>query len=133
MIYTSIHLHEKSGVSVCASANFPSLNLGTDDWWDKPQPPGLYRCVCTVPGNLLNESRYSVSVFIATNMARHDVVLHHAISFRTHDHNPRREYRGTLVGVVRPLLDWKTEYLQSPEDELAQSSALSSSSGRVVH
>jgi lipopolysaccharide transport system ATP-binding protein len=131
-IYTSIHLHDKSGVAVCASANFPTLNLGSDEWWDKPQPAGLYRSVCTVPGHLLNESRYSVSIFIATNMVRHDVVLHHAISFQTYDRNPRREYRGTLAGVVRPRFDWHTEYLQEAGDEQAQRSALTDFSGRMV-
>jgi lipopolysaccharide transport system ATP-binding protein len=131
-IYTSIHLHEKSGVGVFASANFPSLNLGRDDWYDKPQPVGLYRSVCTVPANLLNESRYSVSIFIVANMARHEVVLHHAISFQAHDDYPRREYRGTLMGVVRPMLDWKTEYLLEPCGGASPQSALTSSSGCVV-
>jgi lipopolysaccharide transport system ATP-binding protein len=131
-IYTSIHLHDQSGVAVCASANFPTLNLGTDEWWDKPQPAGLYRSVCTVPGHLLNESRYSVSIFIVTNMARHDVVLHQAISFQTYDRNPHREYRGTLAGVVRPLFDWKTEHLHDAGDQQTQRSALTGSSARVV-
>jgi lipopolysaccharide transport system ATP-binding protein len=131
-IYTSIHLHEKSGVGVFASANFPSLNLGRDDWYDKPQPAGLYRSVCTVPANLLNESRYFISIFIVANMARHEVVLQHALSFQTHDDHPRREYRGTLMGVVRPMLDWKTEYVLEPYGGASPRSALTSSSGCVV-
>jgi len=110
-IYTSIHLHEKSGVGVLASANLPSFNLGVDGWQGKPQAPGLYRSVCTIPPNLLNESRYSVSVFIVANMERHEVVAHHVIAFHTYDGNPEREYHGTVMGVVRPRLDWKTEFL----------------------
>ena len=110
-IYTSIHLHEKSGVAVLSSANLPSLNLGVDGWHGKPQPAGLYRSVCTIPPNLLNETRYSVSVFIVANMERHEVVAHHVITFQTYDGNPHREYNGIVMGVVRPRLDWRTEFL----------------------
>jgi len=110
-IYTSIHLHEKSGVGVLSSANLPSLNLGVDGWHGKPQPAGLYRSVCTIPPNLLNESRYSVSIFIVANMAQHEVIANHVIAFHTYDGNPEREYHGTVMGVVRPRLDWQTEFL----------------------
>ena len=135
-IYTSIHLHDKSGVGVLASANFPSLNLGEDAWHGKPQPAGLYRTVCTLPAHLLNETRYSVSVFIVTNMARHEVVAHHVLDFDACDDNPRREYRGTLMGVVRPRLDWTSEYLDEAcgDGAMAQAAqpALTSASGRVL-
>jgi lipopolysaccharide transport system ATP-binding protein len=110
-IHTSIHLHEKSGVGVFASANLPSLNLGTDDWYGKPQPIGLYRTSCTLPAHLLNETRYSVSVFIVKDMARHEVISHHVVGFDAYDDDPHREYQGTLMGVVRPRLDWTSEYL----------------------
>jgi lipopolysaccharide transport system ATP-binding protein len=110
-IYTSIHLHEKSGVGVLASANLPSFNLGADDWHGKPQPVGLYRNVCTLPAHLLNETRYSVSIFIVANMARNELVSHNVIGFQTYDENPLREYHGTVMGVVRPRLHWQTELL----------------------
>lgn len=113
-IYTSIHLHEKTGIGVLASANFPSLNLGADDWHGKPQPAGLYRSVCTIPANLLNETRYSVSIFIVANMARHEVIANHIIGFQTYDGNSEREYQGTVMGVVRPRLEWQTELLDDP-------------------
>jgi len=113
-IYTSIHLHEKSGVGVLSSANLPSLNLGADDWHGRPQPAGLYRSVCTLPAHLLNETRYSVSIFIVANMAQHELVSHNVISFQAYDENPLREYDGTVMGVIRPRLDWKTELLEEP-------------------
>jgi len=110
-IYTSIHLHEKSGVGVLSSANLPSLSLGVDGWHGRAQPAGVYRSVCTIPANLLNESRYSVSIFIVTNMARHEVVARGVISFHTFDGNPERDFHGIVMGVVRPRLDWQTEFL----------------------
>ena len=116
-IYTSIHLHEKSGVGVLSSANLPSLNLRADHWYGKPQPVGLYRSVCTLPAHLLNESRYSVSIFIVANMQRHELVAHHVIGFQTFDENPAREYHGVVMGVVRPRLEWHTEFLREPHDD----------------
>jgi len=112
-IYTSIHLTERSGVNVLSSANLPSLNLGTDDWQGKSQPPGLYRSTCTVPADLLNEKGYSISVFIVTNMAQTDVVAHNVLAFEGYDADPAREYHGVLMGVVRPKLAWRTEWLGS--------------------
>ena len=121
-IYTSIHLHEKSGVGVLSSANLPSLNLGTDAWQGRPQPAGLYRSSCTLPAELLNESRYSISVFIVANMARHEVVAHDVMAFGAYDET-LREYHGTLMGVVRPRLAWSTELLQEERDSMAASRA----------
>jgi lipopolysaccharide transport system ATP-binding protein len=97
---------------VLSSANLPSFNLGADDWYDKPQPVGLYRSVCTLPANFLNESRYSISIFIVTNMEQVEVIAHNAIGFEAFDENPQREYQGTVMGVIRPHLAWQTEFLQ---------------------
>jgi lipopolysaccharide transport system ATP-binding protein len=132
-IYVSMHLYEESGVGVLASANLPSLNLGTDAWYGRPQPAGLFRAVCTLPGHLLNESRYSVSVFIVADMARHEVIAHHVLGFQACDDNPLREYHGKVMGVVRPRLDWTSEYLdEACEGEAAAASALTRAAGRVL-
>jgi lipopolysaccharide transport system ATP-binding protein len=121
-IYTSIHLNEKSGVGVLSSANLPSLNLGTDAWHGKPQPAGLYRSICTIPAELLNESRYSISVFIVANMARHEVVAHDVMAFDAYDTTPR-EFHGTVMGVVRPRLAWSTELVHGERISIAASRA----------
>jgi lipopolysaccharide transport system ATP-binding protein len=110
-IYTSIHLLEQSGVGVLATANLPSFNLGTDAWYGKPQPAGLFRSTCTLPAELLNESRYSISLNIVGDMARVEVVAHNVLSFDGYDADPSREYDGVVMGVIRPRLAWQTELL----------------------
>jgi lipopolysaccharide transport system ATP-binding protein len=110
-IYTSIHLLEQSGVGVLATANLPSFNLGTDAWHGKPQPAGLFRSTCTLPAELLNENRYSISVDIVSNMERTEVAVHNVLSFEGYDADPRREYNGVVMGVIRPRLAWQTELL----------------------
>lgn len=109
---TAVHLLDKMGVTVLATWNAHSANLITDDWYGKPHPVGLYRTVCTLPGNFLNEGTYAISVFILTDAINIEVSAHEIISFTVHDTGAmRKEYSGPWIGVVRPRLAWQTTYL----------------------
>jgi lipopolysaccharide transport system ATP-binding protein len=110
-VYTSIYLMEESGVGVLSTANLPSFNLGADAWHGRPQPAGVYRSLCTIPGHLLNHSRYTVSVYVVTEESRLDVAVHNAISFQVYD-GEGGELQGAVMGVIRPRLDWDTELVQ---------------------
>jgi len=113
LIHTSIHLLDKMGYGVLASANMHSANLIRDEWFSKPHPVGLYRTVCTLPGNLLNEGRYSINAIVLTDIMDIEVFAAEAISFTVHDSGAmRKEYGGGWLGVVRPKLAWRTEYLE---------------------
>jgi lipopolysaccharide transport system ATP-binding protein len=107
-IHTLIQLLEESGVGVLSSASIPSFNSDTDVWHDRPRPPGLYRSRCTLPANLLNEHRYFVSVFIVVDKVQIAVAAHNVIGFQAYDD----EFRGAVIGVVRPRLAWQTERLR---------------------
>ena len=110
-IHTSIHLLDKMGVGVLASANFPSANLIKDEWYGKPHPVGLYRTICTLPGNFLNEGLYSINAIVLTDGTNTDVYEREVISFTVHESGAmRKEYGGGWLGVVRPRLAWQTEY-----------------------
>jgi lipopolysaccharide transport system ATP-binding protein len=109
---TAVHLLDKMGVTVLATWNAHSANLVIDDWYDKPHPVGLYRSVCTLPANFLNEGMYAVSVFILTDVTNIEASAHEIVSFTVHDTGAmRKEYSGVWIGVVRPRLAWQTEYL----------------------
>jgi len=60
-----------------------------------------------VPANLLNAHRYFVSVFIVVNPSHVPVASHNVIAFEAYD----REFRGLVMGVVRPSLAWQTDRL----------------------
>jgi lipopolysaccharide transport system ATP-binding protein len=107
-IHTLIQLLEESGVGVLSSASTPFFNSDVDDWHGKPRPAGLYRSSCTLPAHLLNEHRYFVNVFIMVDDAQVAVAAHNAIAFQAHDD----EFHGSLMGVVRPRLAWRTERLR---------------------
>lgn len=109
---TSIHLYDSMGVGVLASANMPSATLVKDDWFDQPHPVGLYRAICTLPGNFLNEGRYSINAIVLTDVTHLEAVANDAVSFTVHDTGAmRQEYGGAWLGVVRPKLDWRTQQL----------------------
>jgi lipopolysaccharide transport system ATP-binding protein len=110
-IQTSIHLSEHTGVGVLSSVNLPSLTLGDDPWYGRPQPVGVYRTVCTLPANILNVKGYVISVFIVANDGPSDVASQNAIAFHGYDDDPQREYHGVTMGVIRPKLAWKTAML----------------------
>jgi len=109
--HTSIHLVDKMGVVVLASANLPSANLINDEWFGKPHPVGLYRTACTLPGNFLNEGLYSITAMVLADIISIEILEREAISFTVYDTGAmRKEFGGFWAGVVRPRLSWQTEY-----------------------
>jgi lipopolysaccharide transport system ATP-binding protein len=111
---TSIHVLDRMGTCVLASANMHSANLGVDQWFGKAHPIGLYRTVCKLPGNFLNEGMYSINAFVLSEVVNIEVRVDEVISFTVHDTGEmRKEYSGGWIGVVRPKLAWQTELLTS--------------------
>jgi lipopolysaccharide transport system ATP-binding protein len=100
---------------VLATANMASVCLGQDEWAGRPYPAGLFRAVCRIPPNLLNEGRYSVTALVMTDNQTVQVQVNDVIAFTVHETGEmRREFTGRWIGVVRPRLEWRTEY-RSPE------------------
>ena len=115
LLNASFHLLDKMGTEVLATANLPSANLGHDDWFGKPFPGGLFRSVCTMPGNFLNEGAYSLRVAICSGISTIELLTEEILGFQVHDTGSmRKEYGGGWIGVVRPKLAWQTEQLESP-------------------
>jgi lipopolysaccharide transport system ATP-binding protein len=113
-ISVSMHLLEKMGIEVLASANFHSANLVRDNWFGKPYPTGLFRTTCMLPGNFLNESSYRINIILLTDVTNVELIEKDAVSFTTHDTGAmRQEYTGGWLGVVRPKLAWQTQLLNT--------------------
>jgi lipopolysaccharide transport system ATP-binding protein len=90
-----------------------SLSNREPNWHGRAFPIGTFRSTCHIPGNLLPEGRFDVSVLVwADNYTishREDCV----VEFEVHDSlETRADYFGGWSGVVRPLLDWTTECLE---------------------
>ncbi|MBA3514945.1 MAG: ABC transporter ATP-binding protein [Pyrinomonadaceae bacterium] len=110
----SIHLLDKMGNGVLASANIGSANLIKDEWFGRPHPVGLFRTTCKLPGNFLNEGRYSINAIVLTDVTNVEVFATEAVSFNVHETGAmRKEYGGSWLGVVRPKLAWQTKHLHA--------------------
>ena len=89
------------------------FNTGPVDeprWNGKPFETGLYRSVCYIPGNLLNDGMYRITLLIVR--AQSVIIYRHEeiITFEVHeDAATRNGWLGKWPGALRPNLEWTTE------------------------
>ena len=84
-------------------------------WRKRPRPAGRYISQVTVPGNLLAEGIHYVDSHLLTISPRNLVFSEiGAVSFNVVDNleggSARGDFSRNMEGVVRPLLEWTTEY-----------------------
>jgi len=103
----SIHLYNEQGVIV--------FNTGPGNktvWSGRPKPVGLYRSVCHVPGDLLNDGTYRVRLILVKNDKFHVCRYDDALMFDVMDiARAVGTWYGKHHGVVRPDLKWTTELI----------------------
>ena len=84
-------------------------------WRKKPRPVGRYIIKATIPGNFLSEGTHYVNCHVMTlNPDRVIIREPGVIAFTVVDNlegdSARGDYAKNMPGVVRPLLEWTTEY-----------------------
>lgn len=87
-------------------------------WRGKPRPVGRYISTALIPGNFLSEGMVFVEVAsIATNYSKRKLQFSvmEALSFQVIDNNnhgnsARGDWTENIDGVVRPMLEWNTQY-----------------------
>ena len=82
----------------------------------RPRGRGMYRSVCRVPGQLLPDGAFTVSVLLwgsaYTLIHRED----ETVKFEVQDTGGvRGDFLLSSQGIVRPLLKWRTALLPTPE------------------
>ena len=92
--------------------------MDTGPQWHDPSPAGDYAATAWIPGNLLNEGAATIDVAVCSLQApklNQHAAAYDAVSFYVYDRgdgdSARGRFTGELRGVVRPLLEWKTERL----------------------
>jgi lipopolysaccharide transport system ATP-binding protein len=105
MIY--FHVVNDEGVEVF-------LSIDNDNVWrNQPRPSGRYVSTATIPGNLMSEGIFFISVGVRTlnpnirHLRVDDAVAFHVLDSLDGD-SARADYAGNLNGIVRPLLRWET-------------------------
>lgn len=73
---------------------------------------GLFRSVCNIPGDLLNEGIYRIRIQFVDDSSSPLINLNEALIVNVHDVDSRQiAWYGRCYGPVHPILRWKTEFL----------------------
>lgn len=97
---------------------FSSGTMNESNWEGKPFEQGLYRSECVVPGFLLNKGSYRIWLLFMQNQGSRLFRVDDILAFDIEDTSKDRNgYLGDWGGVVRPWLDWNTQYIESESSE----------------
>lgn len=112
-LYPCIRLRDSIGTFILTSSNLKSISLSEDYWSGRAFPNGLFKSICRIPGNFLNEGLYSIGVAVGKDVLNTQILLEYLLSFNVHDTGEmRKEYLGSWAGpVIRPRLAWETVFL----------------------
>jgi lipopolysaccharide transport system ATP-binding protein len=70
-------------------------------------PAGVYRDVCTIPGDLLNDGAYSIILYFQDSIGAVTHIEHDVVIFEVRDVTELRDnWYGDWRGVVRPPVQW---------------------------
>jgi homopolymeric O-antigen transport system ATP-binding protein len=104
----SFHLYNEHGVIV-----FNSGTICETVRMDRPFPAGLFRSVCHIPGDLLNDGVHRVQLQIVENEAVVISRFEDILVFNVSDtQETRGRWYGKWPGAVRPTLKWSTELVK---------------------
>ena len=102
----SLHVYNEQGITV-----FNSFPVHEAVWHGRPFPKGLFRSVCYIPGNLLNNGVHRVLLLVVKDQGTVIFSLNDALVFNVLEVGRRGDWHGKWEGAVRPELEWETEYL----------------------
>ena len=108
VIVPSVQLNNEQGTCIFVSHDWNS------GWRNRAREAGRYKSSVTVPGNTLSEGTVFVTAG-ATTYQPHEVHFNErdAVTFNVIDSSDgdgaRGDFTGPMPGVVRPVLEWKTE------------------------
>jgi lipopolysaccharide transport system ATP-binding protein len=96
--------------------NVFSVQDAESEWRRRPRPVGRYVSTAWIPGNFLAAGNFSVDVAVSSHvpLVRVHALVQGPVAFEVVDSfdgdSARGDYMGDYPGVVRPIVDWTTEY-----------------------
>jgi lipopolysaccharide transport system ATP-binding protein len=101
-IAPAIHLLDNFGTCILATGNGHSGNIGIDPLYGKPLKKGLYKTVCTIPPNFLNDKTYKISAILMEENSSNRAYVEEAITFNIYETGEmRKEYPGDWIRQIR--------------------------------
>ncbi|MEP7213401.1 MAG: ABC transporter ATP-binding protein [Acidobacteriota bacterium] len=110
VIVPNFHFYNAEGTCMFVSHDWAG------GWRDRPRSTGTYLSRMEIPGNFLAEGPVFVTVAattyapLAVHFVERDVVTFNVADTADGD-SARGDYTGKIPGIVRPVLDWKTEMI----------------------
>ena len=107
--------------------NVFSVQDAESEWRHCPRPVGRYKSTAWIPGNFLAAGNFSVDIAVSTHvpLVRVHALVKGPVSFEVVDSfdgdSARGDYMGEYPGVVRPIVDWTTEYRPTISSEAPHS------------
>jgi lipopolysaccharide transport system ATP-binding protein len=102
-----LRLEDSRGADVLSSVSTDAASERPLGWYGRPHAPGRYRATCQLPGGLLNDQTYAVSVYLMTySPPQVEAIATRAVRFEVADSGAMREAEITPEwrGAVRPRL-----------------------------
>ncbi|HEY0079839.1 MAG TPA: ABC transporter ATP-binding protein [Pyrinomonadaceae bacterium] len=110
MLTPKILLSNEEGANL-----FSSHDVGPE-WRSRPREKGTYVSTLWIPGNFLSEGNVLIHAAIeshlpstATHVYERDVATFQIVD-KQHGDSARGDYIGPIPGLLRPLLDWTTDF-----------------------
>jgi lipopolysaccharide transport system ATP-binding protein len=109
VLIPNYHIFNDEGVNVFITADY------NPQWRNSIRPAGRYKSIVRIPGNFLSEGTLLVAASIGTmkpvnvHFYEPDAVAFQVIDSLDGD-SARGDFAGPFPGVVRPLLNWETQF-----------------------
>jgi lipopolysaccharide transport system ATP-binding protein len=114
LVHPSIHLLDNMGTCILASFTGPSATLNPDGYFGKPLKKGRYKSTMIIPGNFLNDKTYRINAFLVPEDIQSLAIAEDVLTFNVTDTGEmRKEYTGEWAGLLRPRLEWNTQFLKA--------------------
>ncbi|MBA4016115.1 MAG: ABC transporter ATP-binding protein [Pirellula sp.] len=106
-----IRLRDQQGNYVLSCGNEYASAGKSDPWTYQPHPLGVFESTCHIPGDLLNDQTYAVSVEIVPISRPSDAGLlcNDVLSFTVTDPAIAERSEPIFLGPIRPRLAWHTK------------------------
>jgi homopolymeric O-antigen transport system ATP-binding protein len=115
----SLHVYNDQGIMA-----FNALPLTETVWQGRPLPLGVFRDVCYIPGDLLNDGVHWVELLVVQDDTNVIYRKEDALVFDVQDTGEQRgAWFGDWAGAVRPMLRWTTEFLEPSAQASAKHAA----------
>ncbi len=106
----TVSIYNKEGICVIGS-----LSNHEPRWHGRPHPVGLFKMTCHMPGDLLPEGDFDITIRLWSDNYHQVCVEENIVGFHISEglEGVRGDYFGGWISATRPKLDWTTTHVDS--------------------